>query len=221
MLMISLKEESFTENDIVDPTWVMRYLLNHLSRDNISAEQVIKVVRKMCKRTPGVRVRFKAARGLKNCFAISGTFDFEELKPIEIEISTGSYSKVFKINKKFYIAMIADIADTICHESIHRYQYRVRGFENDYNNTEEQEYYADPDEVFAYSVNIAHNLYRQFGPSTLKVLSDYKLIISRDYYLADYYSLFYNQPIFNKLMKMIYQNVIAIDEGKICHRDKM
>jgi hypothetical protein len=221
VLMISLKDESFTENDIIDPTWAMRYLLNHLSRDNISAEQVVKVVRKMCKRTEGVRIRFKASRGLKNCFTVSGTFDCEELKPIELEISGSSYSKVFKINKKFYYALIADIADTLCHESIHRYQYRIRGFESDYDNNDEHDYYADPDEIFAYGVNIAHNLYRQFGPKTLSTLSNYRLITSRDYYLADYYSLFYNQAVFNKLMKMIYQNVLAIEEGKICHRDRM
>jgi hypothetical protein len=83
----------------------------------------------------------------------------------------------------------------------------------------DQLYYGDPDEMFCFSVNIAHNLYRQYGIRSLEKLQSVKPLLKFDPYLSDYYSIFYNQPQFRKMLKMIYQNIIAIDQGKILYRN--
>jgi hypothetical protein len=217
--MISLREESFTENDIIDPTWVIRYLSNHLPKKNINAEKVVEVIKKMCKRIEGVRVVYQRQPKFKDCFAVHGLFDENLKKSIVITLWCASYKKRFTIEDQIYTHLINEVADALCHESIHRYQYNVRDMDRSLDREDfGAEYYADPDEMFAYSVNIAHNLYRQLGPDTLKSLTNFDLITKKDGYVADYYSLFYNQPVFWKLMKMVYQNVLAIEEGKICHR---
>jgi hypothetical protein len=73
--------------------------------------------------------------------------------------------------------------------------------------------------MFCFSVNIAHNLYRQYGLKSLEKLQSVKPLLKIEPYLSDYYFLFYNQPQFKKMLKMIYQNIIAIDQGKILARD--
>lgn len=217
--MISLREESFTENDIIDPTWVIRYLVNHLPKKNVNAEQVIEVIKKMCKRIKGVRIKYERHNAFQDCFAVHGLFDESLKRSIIITVWCKSFKKKFTMEDKIYTHLINEIADCLCHESIHRYQYYIRDVDPSKDREDHgAEYYSDPDELFAYSVNIAHNLYRQLGPDTLRSLPNFNLLTKKDGYIADYYSLFYNQPIFSKLMKMVYQNVQAIEEGKICHR---
>ena len=57
--MTLLKEELFTENDIIDPNWVIRYLLNHLNHGKISTAQVKRVINKMLRHFKGVTIKFK------------------------------------------------------------------------------------------------------------------------------------------------------------------
>lgn len=219
--MTCLKEELFTENDIIDPNWVIRYLSNHMSPGRTSSKEVISIVKKMLKNIKGVKVNYYEQPTVIDCFTVGGSYDSENKHSIELEISSRWYEKKFHLNETFLNHFIFDIADTLCHESIHRYQHNTRIYEYfDGNNpSEEQElYYSDPDEMFAYGVNIAHNLYRQFGHSIIDAMGDFSNIIDNDYYLKDYHTLFNNQKLFRKLMKMIYLNVRAIDEGKICHR---
>lgn len=212
------KEELFTESDLIDPNWVISYLSTNLPRKNVCSEDVLKIVRRMCRRTQGVRVKFKRVRSLRDCYAVAGVFDDEKHKAIEIEICCSSLKKKFTLNKKIYKKLLFDIADTLCHESIHRYQHQSRHYNSDRQNSEPEEYYSDPDEIFAYSVNIAHSLYRHYGRDAIDKLNEIELAVDKDYYFSDYYSLFYQQPIFNKLLKLVYLHLIAIDEGKICHR---
>jgi hypothetical protein len=218
--MTLLKDALFTENDVIDPNWIIRYLLNHIPRGKVSGEQVHTVVKKMCKHIKGVRVKFLPNNKIKKCFAVGGEFDTEKKNSILLEISSSSYKKKFNLEEKYYDHLICDIADTLCHESIHRYQHNIRDYDefNGFCPSEEQMYYSDPDEMFAYSVNIAHNLYRQFGDDVESYLSNHNELVKNDFYLADYYSLFYQQRTFNKLMKMIYLNIKAIQRGHICHR---
>lgn len=211
----------FTESDVIDPNWIIRYLLNHIPRGKVSGEQVHTVVKKMCKNIKGVRVNFVANRKIQKCFIVGGEFDTERKTSISLDISSSSYKKKFKIEEKFYDQLICDIADTLCHESIHRYQHNIRDYDEFSGfdpRDQEQMYYGDPDEMFAYSVNIAHNLYRQLGDGVESYLSNFNELVKKDYYLADYYSLFYQQKTFKKLMKMVYLNIKAIKQGHICHR---
>jgi hypothetical protein len=216
--MTSLREESFSENDIIDPDWVIRYLLNHLPRENINAELTINAIKKMCKKIKGVRIEFQRTGGLKDCFAIHGLYDNTKKRAIIITICCSSFKKQFTLSPSIYNYLICEVADTLCHESIHRYQDLARYYDGNASNNHDADYYADPDEMFAYAVNIAHNLYRKHGNQALSNLNNIGLIINDDSYLADYYFFMYNTTKFNKLLKMIYQNLESFEQGKIAHR---
>jgi len=218
--MIYLKAESFTENDIIDPFKIIRYLESHLPRKHISADLVVKCLKLMCRHLKGIRVTYKRIRSVRDCFAINGFFDQEKKIGIELEICCSSFNKQFTLNRKLHRAMIYDIADTLCHESIHRYQSVMRG-ENSWTEDTgdvEIDYYADPDEMFAFAANIAHNLYRQYGTCAIDQLKQLDVVLEFDPYLADYYTFFYQQPKFKKLIKLIYLNIMAIEDGRIVHR---
>jgi len=222
--MTFLKEELFTENNIIDPNWVIRYLFNHISYGRVTTFQVKKVVDKMCKHIKGVSVKFKQDKTVHGCFVVSGVYDTELKEGIQIEIYNDSMNKKFMLPEVYYNQFIFDLADTLCHESIHRYQHQVR-LEQDlfdgYSTEERELYYADPDELFAYSVNIAHSLYRLHRENTSILLSNYGVLLEHDAYFKDYCSLFSNHKILKKLLKMIYLNVLAIEQGEICHRPRL
>lgn len=218
--MTYLKAESFTEDDIIDPFKIIRYLENHLPRRHISADLVMRCLKIMCKRLKGTRVTYKRMRGVKDCFAINGFYEQEHRNGIQIELCCSSFNKQFTLSKSLYRAMIYDIADTLCHESIHRYQAATRKEQSwiEYTGNEELDYYADPDEMFAFAANIAHNMYRQYGKNAISELKNLDVVLEFDPYLADYYTFFYQQPKFKKVVKLVYLNLLAIDNGKIIHR---
>lgn len=218
--MTYLKVESFTENDIVDPFKVIRYLENHIPRKHVSSELIIKTLKVLSKRIRGTRVKYKKIRGVKDCFAVNGFFDQDRPSNLEIEICCSSYRKQFTLTKKLHRALIFDIADTLCHESIHRYQAAIRKETPwiDVTGDIEIDYYADPDEMFAFAANIAHNMYRQYGRRAIDELKRLDDVLDFDPYLADYYTFFYQQPKFKKVVKLVYLNLIAIDNGKVLHR---
>jgi len=218
--MTYLKAESFTENDIVDPFKVISYLENHLPRRQISADVVMNCLKIMCKRIKGTRVTYKRMRGVKDCFAINGFYEDDKRNGIQIELCCSSFNKQFTLSKALYRAMIYDIADTLCHESIHRYQAATRKEQSwiEYSGNVEIDYYADPDEMFAFAANIAHNMYRQYGDRAIAELKNLDAVLEFDPYLADYYTFFYQQPKFKKVVKLVYLNLLAIDKGQIIHR---
>lgn len=218
--MTLLKAESFTENNIVDPFRVIRYLENHLPRKQISADLLIKRLKVMCKQLRGVKITYQRIRSVKDCFSINGYFEHDSRAGMHLEICCSSFSKRFTLSKQLYRALIYDVADTLCHESIHRYQAAMRDDVPMTDNTGdvEMDYYADSDEMFAFAANIAHSLYRQWGKSAVDQLQQLDVVLEFDPYLADYYTFFYRQPKFKKVVKLIYLNLIAIDNGRVLHR---
>jgi len=218
--MTSLKAESFTENNIIDPFKVIRYLENTLPRYNVSTELIVFSLKRLCRRIKGVKVTYRRDSSIKNCVAINGYFDNTKRTGIEIEVCCSSYKKHFNLDRKLYRAMIYDIADTMCHESIHQYQSTIRNELDlwDESGIGDADYYSDPDEMFAFAANIAHNLFRQYGTAALQQLQQLTEVLEFDPYLGDYYTFFYNTPRFNKMLKMIYLNILAIDSGLILHR---
>lgn len=213
------KEGLFLENEIIDPNRVIDYLWAQLKDfDRISSEKLIQILKKMIPRKHGIKIVYRKDKNLKDCFGINGYFDSELNCNIEIEILCSSYKKRFLFENKELL--INDIADTLCHESIHRKQYGLRGEESrvEFSGIPERDYYLDPDEIFAYSVNIAHNFYRKYGKNALKKLNNINRAVKEDCYLADYYYWFYNDYPFKRLMKLITQHIEAIEKGKVCHR---
>ncbi len=219
--MISQKEGLFSENEIIDPNRIIDYLSFRLSdTSTISSEILIKTLKKMLPSRSRIHLTYKKDRALKDCFGVNGYYDSDMVKDIELQIVCSSYKKRFTLTDQDKENLIHDIADTLCHESIHRRQYFVRQRDVFVESTgiPERDYYLDPDEMFAYSVNIAHNFYRRYGKSAVKKLSNINLAIKDDCYLADYYYWFYNDYPFRKLMKMITLNLDAISKGKTCHK---
>lgn len=219
--MILQKEGLFSENEIIDPNRIIDYLRFQLINiDYISSEHLIKIVKKMLPAKSKIKVTYKKDRNLKDCFGINGYYDSDMIKDIELQIVCSSYKKRFPLFEQDKENLIHDIADTLCHESIHRKQYfaRQRDVFVEATGIPERDYYLDPDEMFAYSVNIAHNFYRRYGKGAVKKLSNINRAIKDDCYLADYYYWFYNDYPFRKLMKLITLNLDAISKGKTCHK---
>jgi hypothetical protein len=219
--MTSQKGVLFTGNEIIDPNRIIDYLWHTFQQtDKISSEELVRVLRKMMPAKSNIKVTYRKEQKIKDCFGINGYFDSDRVKNIELEICCSSYKKQFLITDTEKEQLIHDIADTLCHESIHRKQHCARDGESSVETIgpSERNYYLDPDEMFAYSVNIAHNFYRKYGKNAAKKLSNVNRAIKEDCYLADYYYWFYNDYPFKRLMKMVALNLDAISKGKTCHR---
>lgn len=98
--------------------------------------------------------------------------DINGNRQIEIAFSYNTNSTVIKLSDARWSRMCNLFADTILHEIIHLRQYRTRAFKDipGYESTayyvrdrKEQEYYGHPDEMGAFSFNIACELYDKFG----------------------------------------------------------
>jgi hypothetical protein len=98
--------------------------------------------------------------------------DVEGRRQIEVVFSYRDTDAVIKVNDTRWRRMCALFADTVLHEIIHMRQYRTREFKliPGYESTaysakhrKEQEYYGHPDEMGAFSFNIACELYSKFG----------------------------------------------------------
>ena len=107
---------------------------------------------------------------------IGGTYyadhDVNGHRQIEVVFSYRDTDAVIKVNDNRWRRMCALFADTVLHEIIHMRQYRTREFKliPGYESTaysakhrKEQEYYGHPDEMGAFSFNIACELYSKFG----------------------------------------------------------
>lgn len=107
---------------------------------------------------------------------IGGTYyadnDVEGRRQIEVVFSHRDTDAVIKLTESRWSKMCSLFADTVLHEIIHMRQYRTREFKMipGYESTayyardrKEQEYYGHPDEMGAFSFNIACELYSRFG----------------------------------------------------------
>jgi hypothetical protein len=123
----------------------------------------------------------------KNCIWIGGCYNINKDRlsktPITVRLQYNPLDEYIVLTLKKFQKICVAIADTILHEIIHMRQYRRRLFEaiSGYNSTAgsysqrlEQDYLGHPDEIDAYSFNIACLLRDKFG-------KDYKQILK---YLA-------------------------------------
>ena len=107
---------------------------------------------------------------------IGGTYyaynDMDGRRQIEIVFSHKDTDTTINITETRWRRMCSLFADTVLHEVIHMRQYRTRKFKviPGYESTayyardrKEQEYYGHPDEMGAFSFNIACELYNRFG----------------------------------------------------------
>lgn len=112
----------------------------------------------------------------KHDFHIGGFYEFDKdqagLKSINLMFQFNNKNDFLKFNKFNIVDVAKSIADTILHEIIHMRQYRRRNFRclSNYNSKAKnffkkrnQEYLGNPDEVDAYSFNIACDLLDKFN----------------------------------------------------------
>jgi hypothetical protein len=99
--------------------------------------------------------------------------------PITIVFQYKSKEDVIKITKRSFWKMCITISDTLLHEVIHMRQHRRRNFRclDEYVSTasrakikEEQEYLGSPDEIDAYSFNIACELTEKFRGNRTQII---------------------------------------------------
>jgi hypothetical protein len=108
-----------------------------------------------------------------------GRPDRKNLKAITLTLHFNPDAKSIKIQKSDFKKMCASFADTLLHEIIHTRQYRRRGFADipGYLSTaragkqrSEQNYLGHPDEIDAYSFNIACQLLDKFHNNQKKII---------------------------------------------------
>jgi hypothetical protein len=106
-------------------------------------------------------------------------YDKRKLKSIELCLGYNTLDRYIKLNHNQFIKFCRNFADTILHETIHMRQFRKRRFKLIplYNSTaerseqrREQSYLGDPDEIGAYSFNIACELHDKFNGNTKKIV---------------------------------------------------
>jgi len=164
---------------------------------------------------------------------IGGTYyahnDIDGRHQIEIVFSHQDTDAVIKITEARWRRMCTLFADTILHEIIHMRQYRTREFKliPGYESTayyardrKEQEYYGHPDEMGAFSFNIACDLYAKFGKdfdAAKQYLDSNK---SKRCKKTTYYRILkafewdHNHPVIRSLKKKIIRNLPYAEIGK-------
>jgi hypothetical protein len=138
-------------------------------------------------------------------FTFGATYDcvLDELgsKPIRINFIINHHRLIpWKITKKISRQLSLDLVETLAHEYQHLHQYRARNYrviKHSFPGGEEQEYLSHPDEIDAYSTNIA---VRQYINKHLLNITNYKKHLD----LTTYYKAFgKNHKIVTELEEQI------------------
>lgn len=157
-------------------------------------------------------------------------FDQERQNSIELTFVYSFKKETVKTNIKRFKNFCMLIADTILHEIIHMRQFRKRNFKflDDYDSTasrtkirEAQSYFGCPDEIDAYSFNIACELYDKFKGDTdliLKYLDEDQKGKRRKYNCwRTYLKAFqhdHNHPVIQKVKRKVVKYLPMAKTGK-------
>lgn len=164
---------------------------------------------------------------------IGGTYyadyDQENRRHIEIVFSYRTDQKTVILTEGRWSRMCQLFADTILHEIIHMRQYRTRefklipGYESiaaRAKDRKDQEYYGHPDEMGAFSFNIACEMYDKFGNdfNAIKRYLDSNLPKrSKKATYSKYLKAFdwnHNHPVIRSMKKKIIRNLPYAEIGK-------
>lgn len=156
-------------------------------------------------------------------------YDIEDYRQIEIAFSYNTSSNRIKLSDTRWNRMCLLFADTILHEVIHMRQYRTRRFKDipGYESTayyardrKEQEYYGHPDEMGAFSFNIACEIYDKFGDdfdAAKKYLDSNLAKRAKKSTYHKYLKVFdwnHNHPVIRSMKKKIIRNLPYAQIGK-------
>lgn len=155
--------------------------------------------------------------------------DEQYQKSIKLVFQYKSRDDIIYITNKRFWKICLTIADTILHEIIHMRQYRRRNFQHfdgyiseaaDPKLQQEQEYLGSPDEIDAYSFNIACELTEKFDGDRNKIIQyldiDQKNLKNRSGCWKMYLKAFehdHNHPVIQKLKKRIIYYLKAAQRG--------
>lgn len=170
---------------------------------------------------------------------IGGTYyadyDIEGKRQIEIVFSYKDTDGEIKVSETRWQRMCMLFADTVLHEIIHLRQYRTRQFKAipGYESTayyardrKEQEYYGHPDEMGAFSFNIACELYNRFGDdfdSAKQYLDSNQAKRSKKttyHKILKAFDWDHTHPVIRSLKKKIIRNLPYAQIGKPFKTDK-
>ncbi len=159
-----------------------------------------------------------------------GTKDKQSKKFITIITQFNEQGKSVKISKDMFRRMCYTVADTILHEVIHMRQYRRRNFKDipGYYSTAssgkkraEQTYLGHPDEIDAYSFNIACQLYDRFNGNEKRIINYLNTNLQDGRLKKDTYKMYleafdYNQKhtVIRKLKKKVVHYLPNAEIGK-------
>lgn len=149
-----------------------------------------------------------------NDTAISGIFEYDDLVfEFYISVPDENYIPDFKVKEFVY-----QLIDTLEHETIHYVQkQKQKGHEAKpgKGSTPKEEYLSRPDEIEAYALNIARELYRMKSSvaGALSILRTARKQNKIPHDLQDYQEIFsYDNEVFKKLLKRVYHYLIRISE---------
>lgn len=141
------------------------------------------VIRKIKRYMPIMSCKKTTSQVIKGWVYVGGAYysdrDKQKLTSIELCLCYNPTDKIIKFTDRRFKRFCNGIADTILHEIIHMRQLRKRQFRHlpDFKSRvrkskvrKEQEYLGNPDEIDAYSFNIACELDDKFAGQTDKIV---------------------------------------------------
>lgn len=194
------------------------------SRTEIGYDELQQVVYKAVKPL-GVRVDVCRDELPKRAFAIGGYFEPERVRqPIMIELFVSQKAESIRVSKKWLANTSFVLFQTLCHELVHKYQYKHREPESvvwiieldDFAEMDEQQsYLAELDEIDAYAHDIALEL-AFYHPDTcmeeLRTMQSPK-ISSWSLYTEAFEGTSWRE-IHNRLLKKVYKHLTQIRENE-------
>lgn len=195
---------------------------NQIVGRELLVEELHKILTKQVKKHLPVRVKMQrdASHEPGLLYIGGGYYSDQDRKRkdkfIEVVFSYFMFDKHLTISAYRWSRVCEVFADTILHEIIHMRQYRTRKFKDlpGYESTallaktrRTQNYYGHPDEIGAYSFNIACELYEKFGDDrkAINKYLDSKNVYrtKRSTYLS-YLKIFEaNHPVLKRLKKKV------------------
>ena len=149
---------------------------------------------------------------------------------INIFLQFNPENKILKYSNGKFQDMCKSIADTLLHEIVHTRQYRRRNFKeiSGYESTaksnkekNEQEYYGHPDEIDAYSFNIACELTDDYKANRREIIKHLNQDLSDDRLKKTSYKKYltifdddHNHTVIKKLKKKIIYYLPYAEFGK-------
>lgn len=223
---------------LLDRNMIINHMLSvepKVIKSNIPVDKFHQIIGNHIKKLVPVKIKkHRKCHEFSNTVFVGGTYysdlDYDKEKCIEILFEYSFFDEEIYISTRKFLKISKLVADTLLHEIIHMHQHRSRKFKliPEYKSKTknerlklEQEYLGCPDEMDAYSFNIACELVDFYGKDLYQIssflnssmLSRKKISPSWNKYFRAFEK---NQehPIIKKMKRQIIKYVPAAVQGK-------